>query len=165
MSALIERGGEVRLGSSDLISPGEGRSIRVDGQAIALFRGRTGDLYAVENRCPHRGGPLADGIFGGGQVICPYHSYRFDLATGACLTDATCSLRTFPVSERHGEILVTHHGRGVAKIVPHTEERETPYFSRRKLTPAFRKLAGSGRLRGAKDSAQGISEDREDRGL
>ena len=107
MSALIERGGEVRLGSSDLISPGEGRSIRVDGQAIALFRGRTGDLYAVENRCPHRGGPLADGIFGGGQVICPYHSYRFDLATGACLTDATCSLRTFPVSERHGEILVT----------------------------------------------------------
>jgi prevent-host-death family protein len=69
------------------------------------------------------------------------------------------------LAAQHGEILVTHHGRGVAKIVPHTEEKETPYFSRRKLTPAFRKLAGSGRLRGAKDSAQGISEDREDRGL
>jgi prevent-host-death family protein len=69
------------------------------------------------------------------------------------------------LAAQHGEILVTHHGRGVAKIVPHADAKETPYFSRRKLTPAFRKLSSRGKLRGGKDSAQGISEDREDRGL
>jgi len=69
------------------------------------------------------------------------------------------------LAAQHDEILVTHHGRGVAKIVPHTEEKEPPYFARRKLTPAFRKLAESGKLRGGKDSSQVISEDREERAL
>ena len=60
-----------------------------------------------------------------------------------------------------GEIYVTDRGKTVAMIVPEQEEPEVPYFARRKLTPAFRKLMESGKLRGGTDSTQIISEDRD----
>jgi prevent-host-death family protein len=63
-----------------------------------------------------------------------------------------------------GEIYVTDRGRIVAKIVPQEDEPEVPYFARRKLTPSFRKLMKSGKLRGGTDVSQSISEDREERG-
>ena len=65
---------------------------------------------------------------------------------------------------RHGEIRVTDSGRVIAKIVPETEGPEVPYFARRKMSAAFRRLYQSGRL-GAEgtDVTQLISEDREDR--
>lgn len=59
-----------------------------------------------------------------------------------------------------GEVMVTDRGRVVARIVPAVPERETPYFSRRTLTPAFRKLSGALAARGA-DSTRAISEDRD----
>jgi prevent-host-death family protein len=60
-----------------------------------------------------------------------------------------------------GEIYVTYRGKTVAKIVPQPHESEVPYFARRKLTPAFRKLMASGKLRGGTDSTIIISEDRD----
>lgn len=69
------------------------------------------------------------------------------------------------MAAQHGEIIVTNHGKAVAKIVAHSEQTAIPYFARRKLTPAFRKLAASGKLKTARDTTQLISEDREDRAL
>ena len=60
-----------------------------------------------------------------------------------------------------GEIYVTDHGKTIAKIVPQQEPPAAPYFVRRKLTPAFRKLMKSGKLRGGTDSTQIVSEDRD----
>ena len=60
-----------------------------------------------------------------------------------------------------GEIYVTDRGRTVAKIVPQQEAPEAPYFTRRKVTPAFRKLMKSGKLRGGTDSTQIVSENRD----
>ncbi len=67
---------------------------------------------------------------------------------------------------RHGQILVTDHGRTVARIVPESKAAATPYFARRKfISPSFRKLVEDGRLgRGGRDATEGVSEDREDRG-
>jgi prevent-host-death family protein len=65
----------------------------------------------------------------------------------------------------HGEILVTDHGRAVARIVPENQNRAVPYFARRKMSVAFRKLSESGRLTGGTDVTRIISEDREDRAL
>jgi antitoxin (DNA-binding transcriptional repressor) of toxin-antitoxin stability system len=73
--------------------------------------------------------------------------------------------RLIRLAAEHGEILVTDHGKAVAKILPHVEEKTTPYFSRRKQTPAFRKLAASDKLQTSRDTTQLISEDREDRVL
>jgi len=62
-----------------------------------------------------------------------------------------------------GGIYVTDRGRTVAKIVPEPKGSGVPYFARRKLTPAFRRLMESGKLRGGRNSTETISEDREDR--
>jgi prevent-host-death family protein len=66
-------------------------------------------------------------------------------------------------ASRHGEIRVTDNGRVVAKILPETEPAQVPYFARRKVSAAFRRLDESGKTGRGTDSTIGISEDREDR--
>ena len=65
---------------------GEGRAVMVGAHRIAVFHAVTG-WYALEDACPHLGGPLSDGILAERCVACPLHDRRFDLATGAALTD------------------------------------------------------------------------------
>ncbi len=93
------------LGSIDQIPLGEGRTFRVGGIVVAVFRTRDGHLRATQATCPHRGGPLAEGLVGGGVVVCPLHGRRFDLATGEGL-DGCDRLRTFTVVVRDGEMFV-----------------------------------------------------------
>ena len=69
----------------DDIPLGEGRAITLDGRRIAIFRTSAG-WYALDAVCPHRGGPLADGIVCDRAVICPLHDRRFDLESGAPLS-------------------------------------------------------------------------------
>ena len=98
----------VNIGPLDRIPLGEGRNVEVDGESVAVFRTRAGDLYAVQATCPHRGGPLADGILGGSRVVCPLHSYAFELATGEPLRDGCPALRTYRTAlSSAGEILLT----------------------------------------------------------
>ena len=65
------------------IPVGQGRCYVVGAQEIAVFRQRDGRLFATQNRCPHKQGPLSEGVMGGGQVICPLHAHRFELKDGA----------------------------------------------------------------------------------
>jgi nitrite reductase (NADH) small subunit len=71
-----------QLGPIDRIPLGEARVYQVDGQQIAVFRCRSGEVFATSAECPHRGGPLADGLVGGHSVVCPLHGFLFDLRTG-----------------------------------------------------------------------------------
>lgn len=80
----------VVLGHVDAVPPGEGRNFVVDGLTLAVFRTRAGGVFATQARCPHKSGPLIDGLVGADSVICPLHEWRFDLRTGespngACL--------------------------------------------------------------------------------
>jgi ferredoxin-nitrite reductase len=88
--------------TTSLISPEalpEGRSklITVDGVEVAVFRCGS-RLHAIEDRCPHEGGPLSEGTVEGDEVVCPLHGYRFDLRTGACASDPTLRARIFPLT-------------------------------------------------------------------
>jgi nitrite reductase (NADH) small subunit len=67
------------------VPPGEGRAVTVGERRIAVFNAATG-WYALDNACPHRGGPLADGLLADNCVTCPLHERRFDLASGAALS-------------------------------------------------------------------------------
>ena len=96
----------VPLGSIDAIPLGQGCTYVVDGHAIAVFRQRDGQLFATQNACPHRGGPLADGIIGAGKVICPLHARQFDLTTGASVEE-DYAVQTYPVRIEGGEIILT----------------------------------------------------------
>jgi nitrite reductase (NADH) small subunit len=88
---------KVNLGSIERIPIGEGREFEVCGELIAVFRMRSGDVYATQAMCPHREGPLSCGIVGSGQVICPLHGFKFDLATGQAIANQCESLKTFQV--------------------------------------------------------------------
>ena len=68
----------------DDIPLGEGRAITLDGRRIAIFRSAAG-WFSLDAACPHRGGPLADGIVCDNAVICPLHDRRYDLASGEAL--------------------------------------------------------------------------------
>ena len=94
----------VSLGSVDKVPEGQGFCFVVAGEEIAVFRQRDGRLFATQNRCPHRQGPLSEGIIGAGTVICPLHAHKFDLGTGR--GPAAECLRVYPVSEAKGEILL-----------------------------------------------------------
>ena len=65
---------------------GEGRAVTIGDRRVAVFHAVSG-WYALEDACPHRGGPLSDGILAERCVACPLHDRRFDLATGAALND------------------------------------------------------------------------------
>jgi nitrite reductase (NADH) small subunit len=93
---LLGHGAEVSLGSVAQIPSGEGRVFPVNGIEVAVFHTRSGQVYAVQAECPHRMGPLADGLVGGTIVMCPFHSRKFDLTTGIGL-QGDCNLQTYPV--------------------------------------------------------------------
>jgi nitrite reductase/ring-hydroxylating ferredoxin subunit len=73
------------------------------GRSLAVFVVE-GHWYVTEARCPHNGGPLEQGWLRDGRVLtCPWHFYRFDLATGECQTTGGYRLARYPVLERDGE--------------------------------------------------------------
>lgn len=97
---------QIDLGPLDFIPLGEGRTYTFGGKTIAVFRQRDRRLFATDNACPHKAGPLADGLVGSGKVICPLHMWKIDLETGQCLgEDGT--VRTYPVRAANGRILIT----------------------------------------------------------
>lgn len=68
------------------------RVIEFNAMRLALFRSASDAVYALKDHCPHRGGPLSQGIVHGDQVTCPMHGFKVDLATGeAVLPDKGCT--------------------------------------------------------------------------
>jgi nitrite reductase (NADH) small subunit len=107
----------IRVTRMSEIPIGEGRSYTVAGREIALFRTRGGDVFATQARCPHRGGPLADGITGDGKLLCPLHGFAFRLRDGRALRDECGSLETYEtVVTAAGDVfvLVPHHARAAS---------------------------------------------------
>jgi nitrite reductase (NADH) small subunit len=71
----------LRITLVENIPPREGRAVLIGDREIALFN--LGDEFlATDNQCPHKGGPLCDGIVTGTSVVCPLHAWKVDLATG-----------------------------------------------------------------------------------
>jgi len=71
---------------------------------IAVFRTVTDAIHAVRDKCPHRGGPLSQGIVHDGLVTCPLHSWKIDLATGeAVLPDKGCA-RAYATKVEGGQV-------------------------------------------------------------
>ena len=72
----------IRVTGVENIPLREGREVVIGTRTLAVFN--LGDRYlAVDNRCPHKQGPLADGIVTGTSVVCPLHAWRVNLETGA----------------------------------------------------------------------------------
>jgi nitrite reductase (NADH) small subunit len=96
------------LGGVDHIPLGQGRVFEVGTISIAVFRSRDGSVFATQAGCPHRGGPLADGILGQRTLICPLHGCGFDVASGRPAGHAYGGLRIFPIAlDSREQLIVT----------------------------------------------------------
>lgn len=87
----------------------EGKSLIVktkEGKEIALFC-LDGTIYALDNTCPHMEGPLGEGDIEGGCVSCPWHGWKFDIKTGACLNVEGEEAKKIPIHVVNGDIYLS----------------------------------------------------------
>ena len=68
------------------IASGTAKLVAVEGKELAIFN-VDGTFHAIDNECPHRGGPLAEGEIEGCIVTCPWHGWQFDVTSGESITD------------------------------------------------------------------------------
>lgn len=85
-----------RVASVSEIGEGAGIAVDVGERRLAVFRYR-GELFALDETCPHRGGPLHEGGIDDGVVLCPWHLWRFDLVTGRSPVNPLSRVRTYRV--------------------------------------------------------------------
>ncbi len=90
---------------ADELAPGQAKSVSLGGTSVALFN-VGGTFHAIENKCAHRAGPLAEGFVAGSVVFCPWHDWQYDVTTGACLNAPGFEVRSFSVSVVDGDVLV-----------------------------------------------------------
>jgi len=112
---------EARLPLDEAPAEGSVRIVEIDGRRIGLYR--VGDeLFALADRCPHRGAPLCSGsvatsidvrdgelVLGtpNGTLRCPWHKWEFDIASGRALADDRLRVRRYAVSVHGAEVVVS----------------------------------------------------------
>lgn len=71
----------VRVAAVRDVAPGTARTVLAGDLRLALFR-QGDEFHALDDSCPHRGASLGEGLLAGGRIICPWHSWTFDIRTG-----------------------------------------------------------------------------------
>ena len=93
------------IGPVGQIAPGHARTLPVQGgEEIAVFHTLEGRFYALVNKCPHKAGPLSQGIVHGHVVTCPLHSWNISLKTGEALGEDRGCVPTIPLRVDAGRI-------------------------------------------------------------
>lgn len=87
----------VNIGPFENFPVGQGVRIELDGKVYAVFN-TTGQYYAVDDACPHRGGSFSQGSVSGSTVTCPLHGATADVRTGVCSPPCTSDVETYDVS-------------------------------------------------------------------
>lgn len=95
----------IDIGAIDDIPLRGARKLRTHLGCVAVFRTDRDEVFATGGTCPHRGGPLAEGIVHGRAVTCPLHNWVFDLETGQARGE-DASIPTYPVRVERGRILI-----------------------------------------------------------
>lgn len=85
------------------IPPGTGKMFEIGRDEIGVFN-IGGKFYAIDNLCPHEGGPMSEGMIAGGVVTCPLHGWRTDVTTGESLELPGVKVNTFEVKVENGKI-------------------------------------------------------------
>src|SRR5450755_2894819 len=104
-AARMEAGGWHRVDPEDVPGEGRVRSVTAGGRTVALAR-CGGRLGALDNHCPHQGGPLGEGSIERGWLRCPWHGYDYDPITGTPPPGFTDAPASHPVEVRAGGVYV-----------------------------------------------------------
>ncbi len=95
------------IGPITQIEAGTARTLPVvGGEEIAVFHTMRGEFYALVNKCPHKQGPLSQGIVHGDTVSCPLHNWRISLATGEAQGEDKGCTPTIPLKVDGGRIFL-----------------------------------------------------------
>jgi 3-phenylpropionate/trans-cinnamate dioxygenase ferredoxin component len=97
--------GLVRVAATSEVAAGTGRVVDVGGTTLAIFN-VDGHYFAVDNGCPHRGGPLGEGDLEGRIVRCPWHGWAWDVTTGANVNNPAVRIGCYPVAVQDGALFV-----------------------------------------------------------
>ncbi len=95
----------IHLLEAATLSPGQGRAVVVADRTIAIFN-EGGEFFAIDDACPHQGASLATGLLHEGRVICPLHSWVFDVRTGQCPRGTHDGVRRYATRRRDGGVEV-----------------------------------------------------------
>ena len=95
------------IGARDDVPRQGARTVATPAGAIAVFRTVDNAIFALDDRCPHKGGPLSQGIVHGSAVTCPLHNWVIDLATGTAASPDEGCVRRIPVRVEGGRILIS----------------------------------------------------------
>ncbi len=95
----------VKVATIDQLTPGQGMTVAVNGGYVALFN-VDGTFYAIDDTCPHAGGPLGQGILEGCVVTCPWHGWRFNVTTGVSPVVSSISVKKYEVKVEGNDVLV-----------------------------------------------------------
>ena len=86
------------------------RVVRSGARRIAVFRTAEDAFFALDDRCPHRGGPLSQGLVHGARVTCPLHNFVIDLASGQALAPDDGCVARYAVKLEGGRLLLALGG-------------------------------------------------------
>lgn len=95
----------VKVAAAGDLAAGQGTVVEAAGRTLALFN-VDGAYYAIDNTCPHRGGPLGEGDLDGRVVTCPWHAWRWDVTSGANVNNPAVRVVCFPVIVEDGTVYV-----------------------------------------------------------
>jgi len=96
----------VKVADVSDIPVGQGVLREVGGVAVAVFNLGEGRFAASSPVCPHEDGPLAEGWIEGDAVVCPWHGFDFDVASGRCRVDEALTIAVYPVRVQGGAVEV-----------------------------------------------------------
>ncbi len=96
----------VDIGALDDIPPQGARVVKTAQGCVAVFRTADDRVFALEDRCPHKGGPLSEGIVHGDRVTCPLHNWVFDMNSGLAQGADEGAVRTYPIRVQQGRVLI-----------------------------------------------------------
>ena len=88
----------------DIPTLGARRYQRSDGKVIAIFRNAEDKVFALQDKCPHKGGPLSQGIVFGESVACPLHNWCIGLNDGSAVAPDVGTVEKFPVRVVDGRV-------------------------------------------------------------
>jgi nitrite reductase (NADH) small subunit len=104
MTTAAENAAWIEIGAVAEIPRLGSRVVRREGGNIAVFRTAEDEVFALLNRCPHKGGPLSEGIVYGRTVACPLHNWCLDLETGRVRDPDEGCAHPFPVRVEDGRV-------------------------------------------------------------
>jgi nitrite reductase (NADH) small subunit len=94
------------IGAIDTIPLRGARVVKTPHGCIAVFRTAENEAFAIDDKCPHKGGPLSQGIVHGKSVTCPLHNWVIALDTGRALGADKGQVRTYPLAIVNGRLLL-----------------------------------------------------------